>query len=79
MDDTGIDVRVLSLTSPSFHNLESESISLAIKTNDYVTEIIKKTPDRFQGFTALPMSAPKETAKELVRSVKNLGLKGAML
>jgi predicted TIM-barrel fold metal-dependent hydrolase len=79
MDETGIDVQVLSLTSPSLHNLGNESISLAIQTNDYVAEIVKKTPDRFQGFAALPMFAPKEAAKELERSVKNLGMKGVML
>jgi uncharacterized protein len=79
MDETGIDVQVLSLTSPSLHNLGSESINLAIQTNDYVSEIVKKTPDRFQGFAALPLFAPKEATKELERSVKNLGLKGAML
>lgn len=79
MDETGIDVQVLSLTSPSLHNLGSESVILATQTNDYVAEIVKKTPDRFQGFATLPMSVPKETAKELERSVKNLGLKGAML
>ncbi|HMC85698.1 MAG TPA: amidohydrolase family protein [Chitinophagaceae bacterium] len=79
MDETGIDVQVLSLTSPSLHNLGSESIILATQTNDYVAEIVKKTPDRFQGLAALPMFAPKEATKELERSVKNLGLKGAML
>lgn len=79
MDETGIDVQVLSLTSPSLHNLGNESIALAQQTNDYVAEIIKKHPDRFQGFAALPMFAPKEAAKELERSVKNLGLKGTML
>jgi uncharacterized protein len=79
MDEAGIDVQVLSLTSPSLHNLGSESINLAIQTNDYVSEIVKKTPNRFQGFAALPMFAPKEATKELERSVKKLGLKGAML
>jgi uncharacterized protein len=79
MDETGIDMQVLSLTSPSLHNLGIESISLAIQTNDYVAEIVKKTPDRFQGFAALPMFSPKEATKELERSAKNLGLKGAML
>lgn len=79
MDETGIDVQVLSLTSPSLHNLGSESVFLAKQTNDYVAEIIKKQPDRFQGFATLPMSVPKETAKELERSAKNLGLRGAML
>lgn len=79
MDETGIDVQVLSLTSPSLHNLGAESITLAKQTNDYASEIIKKNPDRFQGFAALPMFAPKEAAKELERSVKKLGMKGAML
>lgn len=79
MDETGIDVQVLSLTSPSLHNLGTESIGLAIQTNNYVSEIIKKTPDRFQGFAALPMFSPKEAERELERSVKKLGLKGAML
>ena len=79
MDEAGVDVQVLSLTSPSLHNLGSESINLAIQTNDYVAEIIKKTPDRFQGFAALPMFSPNEAAKELERSVTKLDLKGAML
>lgn len=79
MDETGIDVQVLSLTSPSLHNLGIESVDLARQTNDYVAEIVKKTPERFQGFAALPMSVPNESVKELERSVKNLGLKGAML
>jgi len=79
MDETGIDVQVLSLTSPSLHNLRNESVNLAIQTNDYVAEITKRKPDRFQGFAALPMFAPKEAAKELERSVNELGLKGSML
>lgn len=79
MDEAGIDVQVLSLTSPSLHNLGSESIGLAIQTNDYLSEIVKKTPDRFQGFAAIAMFSPIDAAKELERSVKDLGLKGAML
>lgn len=79
MDETGVDVQVLSLTSPSLHNLGTESILLAKQTNDYIAEVIKKNPDRFQGFATLPMSEPREAAKELERSVKDLGMKGAML
>ena len=79
MDETGIDVQVLSLTSPGLHNLGQESILLARQTNDYVAGIIKKNPDRFQGFATLPMFAPKEAAAELEYSVKKLGMKGAML
>ncbi len=79
MDETGIDMQVLSLTSPSLHNLGTESVALATLTNEYVAEIVRKTPDRFQGFAALPMAVPKEAARELKRSVENLGLKGAMV
>ena len=79
MDETGIDVQVLSLTSPSLHNVGPESVALARLTNEYVAEIVRKTPHRFQGFAALPMAVPKEAANELNRSVNNLGLKGAMV
>lgn len=79
MDETGVDVQVLSLTSPSLHNLGKESVHLARQTNEWVADIVRKTPERFQGFSALPMSVPKEAAKELEYSTRELGLKGAML
>lgn len=79
MDETGIDVQVLSLTSPSLHNLGSESVELAQQTNNLIAEIVDQTPDRFQGFAALPMPVPGEVAVELERAVKSLALKGAML
>ena len=79
MDETGIDVQVLSLTSPSLHNVGSESVGLARQTNNLIAEIVNKTPDRFQGFAALPMPVPGEVAGELERAVNMLGLKGAML
>jgi predicted TIM-barrel fold metal-dependent hydrolase len=80
MDETGVDVQVLSLTTPGLHNLESgPSIALAHRTNDLVAEAVAHTPERFQGFAALPTAAPLEAARELERSVRELGLKGAML
>jgi len=79
MDEAGVDVQVLSLTSPSLHNLGPDSVPLAALTNDYVAGIIRQTPDRFQGLAALPMAVPNQVANELVRSVNQLGLKGAMV
>ncbi len=79
MDETGIDVQVLSLTTPGLHNLGEASVDLAKQTNDLIASIIKSKPDRFQGFAAVPTPVPKEAARELERSIKNLGLKGAML
>lgn len=79
MDESGIDVQVLSLTSPALHNLGNDSIHLAQQTNDFIASVVKNNPQRFQGLAAIPTPAPKEAAKELARSIKDLGLKGAML
>lgn len=79
MDETGVDVQVLSLNAPSLHNLGTESAGLARKTNDFLAETVGRTPDRFQAFATLPMPAPKEAVKELERCVRELGFPGAMV
>ncbi len=80
MDEAGVDVQVLSLTTPGLHNLEPvRSIGVARRTNDLIAEAVARRPDRFQGFAALPTPAPDESARELERAVRELGLKGALL
>jgi predicted TIM-barrel fold metal-dependent hydrolase len=80
MDESGVDVQVLSVTTPALHNLEpEESVTLARRTNDLVAETVAKYPTRFQGFATLPTASPKEAATELERSVTRLGLTGSML
>ncbi len=80
MDEAGVDVQVLSVTTPALHNLEPEqSVTLARSTNDLIAATIAKHPQRFQGFATLPTAAPAEAALELERSVQQLGLAGAML
>jgi predicted TIM-barrel fold metal-dependent hydrolase len=80
MDETGVDVQVLSLTTPGLNNLEStQSIALARRTNDLVAQTVANRPDRFQGFATLPTPASAEASCELERAVRDLGLKGAML
>ncbi|MDR3585549.1 MAG: hypothetical protein P4L59_09510, partial [Desulfosporosinus sp.] len=50
MDESGVDVQVLSLTSPGLHNLDSvESVDLARRTNDLVSATVALRPDRFEG------------------------------
>ena len=80
MDESGVDVQVLSVTTPALHNLEpGESVRLATKTNDLMAATIVKHPTRFQGFAVLPMPAPDEAAFELRRAVTECGLRGAMV
>ncbi|MGI4758122.1 MAG: amidohydrolase family protein [Janthinobacterium lividum] len=80
MDESGVDVQVLSVTTPALHNLDpDESVRLAKSTNDLVAATVAKYPARFQGFATLPTAAPADAALELERSVQQLGFRGAML
>lgn len=80
MDEAGIDVQVLSVTTPALHNLDPEnSVALAESTNDRLAAAIAAHPTRFQGFATLPTAAPAHAARELERGVRRLGFAGAML
>ncbi len=79
MDETGLDIQVLSLTTPALHDLGRVSIQLARKTNDMLAETVARYPTRFQAFATLPISMPEEAAEELERCVNTLGFKGTML
>lgn len=80
MDAAGIDMQVLSLTAPGVEQLNaSEAIALAHASNDLLAEAVRKHPDRFAGFAALPTAAPETAADELERVVRSYGFKGAMI
>jgi len=79
MDETGLDVQVLSLTTPALHDLGRERIDLARRANDAVAEATARWPDRFQALATLPVAMPDEAALELERCVRTLGFKGTML
>ncbi len=79
MDAAGIDMQVLSLTSPGVEQLAAdEAIALAREANDYLAEAVKKHPTRFAGLAAVPTSAPDKAAAELERRVRD-GFKGAVI
>jgi len=80
MDDAGVDVAVLSLTTPGVQNLDPEiAVRLAREANDRLAEAVRARPDRLQGFATLPTPAPEIAARELERAVHELGMNGAML
>lgn len=79
MDETGLDVQVLSLTTPALHDLGPGSLDLARRTNDVAALAVTRHPARLQAFATLPVATPVEAARELERCVRTLGFKGAML
>jgi 5-carboxyvanillate decarboxylase len=80
MDEAGLDVQVLSLSAPGCEQFEPrEGTALARETNNELSLALKKYPQRFIGLAALAPQDPGESAKELERSVKELGMKGAKI
>jgi predicted TIM-barrel fold metal-dependent hydrolase len=79
MDETGLDVQVLSLTTPALNDLGPESVDIARRTNDALAAAVARHPTRFQGMATLPVAMPEEAAIELERCVKTLGFTGTVL
>ena len=80
MDAAGIDMQVLSLTSPGTEQLDAtEAMALAREANNHLAEAVRRHPSRFAGFAALPTAAPAIAADELERMVREHGFKGALI
>lgn len=80
MDRTGVDVGVLTLTTPGVHVEEAaRGVRLAKLVNDEYAEIQRRHPRRFRTLATLPLQDPRAAAAELERAVTQLGLGGAML
>ena len=80
MDESGIDVQVLSQGAPGVQRFDGETATrLAIGANDRLNETCQRHPDRFAGFATLASPAPEAAADELERTVKDYGFKGGMI
>ncbi len=80
MDDAGIDVAVLSVTTPGLQNLTArDAVALQVPTNDVIAAAVSRHPERLQGFATLATPDPAAAAAELGRAVRQLGLAGAMV
>lgn len=81
MDSAGIDVQVLSLTSPGVQAIvdADQAVRTAKDANDLVAGVVREHPDRFAAFAALPCQDPAAAVAELERGVRELGLKGALV
>jgi predicted TIM-barrel fold metal-dependent hydrolase len=80
MDAAGIDMQVLSLTSPGTEQLDAAAATaIARDANDLVAEAVRAHPARFAGFAALPTADPQAAIAELERTILQYGFKGAMI
>lgn len=81
MDDSGIDMQILSYGPGSPQNITDKILALDLcrQANNELARLIKIHPTRFSGLAVLPMADPIAASEELERSVNLLGLKGAML
>ncbi len=80
MDNSGIDIAVLSLTSPGVQLFDpATATTLAERFNDELAEGVARHPDRYVGLAAFSPLEPANAAKELERGVKKLGLRGGIV
>jgi predicted TIM-barrel fold metal-dependent hydrolase len=80
MDEAEITVQVLSTSGPGADLLDgAEGNALAREMNDGLAEAIARHPLRFAGFAHLPMRDPEAAARELTRTVRDLGFHGALI
>jgi len=71
MDETGIDMAVLTSQAPALHNLDE-----ARKWHDYAAELMQKYPKRLACLATIQPVGTEGMLKELERAIKECGLKG---
>jgi 2,3-dihydroxybenzoate decarboxylase len=81
MDQAGIDIFVLSETSPGVQaeRETARAVEDARSANDYLQSQIERHPERYRGFAVLPTQDATAAADELERCVNDLGFVGAMI
>jgi aminocarboxymuconate-semialdehyde decarboxylase len=80
MDRVGIDVEVVSLSTPNVFFVEGRrQVEVAREANDAYAELIGRHPARFKGFASIPMDAPDAALEELRRALFDLKLNGVIL
>ena len=81
MDRHGIEMMILSLNAPAVQAIHDvkQAIAVARQANDVLAAEVRKRPDRFASFAALPMQDPEAATAELTRCVNDLGMVGALV
>ncbi len=80
MDRVGIDVEVLSLSTPNVYFASAgDQGGIARMVNDAYAELASRHPRRFKAFASIPMDSPDEALRELERALGELRMQGVVL
>jgi 5-carboxyvanillate decarboxylase len=80
MDQAGVDMHLLSLTSPGVQCLDADAgTALAALANDQLAETIKRHPTRYAGLASFAPQDPARAAKEIDRAINKLKLNGLIV
>jgi uncharacterized protein len=79
MDEHGIDVQVVSYSTPAQLAPQEQAVTVTQAANNRLAEAIAANPTRLSGFAILPWQAPQAAVDELDRAVTELGLKGVLI
>jgi len=80
MDRVGIDVEVLSLSTPNVYFAPPDrQAEVARLVNDAYAELAARHPKRFKGFASIPMDDPDAALRELERTQGELRMNGVIV
>lgn len=80
MDRVGIDVEVLSLSTPNVYFTGPEhQPEIARMVNDAYADLMARYPRRFKAFASIPMDSPEDALRELERALGELRMQGVVL
>lgn len=80
MDEHGVDVQLLGLTSPGVQMLEpSRATALASLANDRLAEAVRRHPDRFAALATFAPQDPAGAVREMERAIQKLKLNGFII
>jgi 2,3-dihydroxybenzoate decarboxylase len=80
MDESGIDVQVIGMTSPGVQILDRDTaVGFMPQANDILAAAVRRHPSRFVGMISVAPQDPQASAKEIERGVNQLGMHSVII
>ncbi|KIX09123.1 uncharacterized protein Z518_00201 [Rhinocladiella mackenziei CBS 650.93] len=81
MNANGVEYAIISSNPPGPQGIRDPKAAAdyAVRSNNYIADLVNKAPARFAAFASLSMHDPVDAVSELARCVETLGMVGVML